>query len=38
MERVGTPLGPNDLTLITANTREFGRVIGLMFEDWERDE
>jgi tRNA(fMet)-specific endonuclease VapC len=28
----------NYLTLITANTREFGRVIGLMFEDWERDE
>lgn len=49
LERVGTPIGPNDLmiaatavanylTLITANTREFGRVIGLMFEDWERDE
>ena len=49
LERAGTPIGPNDrmiaatavandLTLITANTREFGRVIGLMFEDWERAE
>lgn len=28
----------NDLTLITANTREFGRVIGLTFEDWEQSE
>jgi tRNA(fMet)-specific endonuclease VapC len=25
----------NDLTLVTHNTREFGRVAGLMIEDWE---
>ncbi|MBE2272501.1 MAG: type II toxin-antitoxin system VapC family toxin [Anaerolinea sp.] len=25
----------NDLTLITHNTREFGRVTGLKIEDWE---
>ncbi|WP_374688098.1 type II toxin-antitoxin system VapC family toxin [Promineifilum sp.] len=46
LERAGTPIGPNDLmiaavavahelTLVTANTREFGRVIGLAFENWE---
>jgi tRNA(fMet)-specific endonuclease VapC len=42
----GTPIGPydlqiasialvNDLTLVTHNTREFSRVNGLRFEDWQ---
>jgi tRNA(fMet)-specific endonuclease VapC len=42
----GTPIGPNDLliaatarahdlTLVTHNTAEFGRVIGLQLVDWE---
>jgi tRNA(fMet)-specific endonuclease VapC len=42
----GTPIGPNDLliaaialanglTLITHNTVEFSRVIGLMLDDWQ---
>jgi len=42
----GTPIGPNDLliaavavahgvTLVTHNTREFGRVESLRIEDWE---
>ncbi len=42
----GTPIGPfdmqiaaialaNGLTLVTHNTREFGRVGGLNLEDWE---
>jgi len=46
LEREGTPIGPNDLviaatalahtaTLVTHNTREFGRVSGLQLEDWE---
>ena len=46
LERIGTPIGPydlqiaaivltHDLTLITNNTREFGRVAGLQIEDWE---
>jgi tRNA(fMet)-specific endonuclease VapC len=46
LARIGRPIGPNDLmiaatavandlTLVTANTREFGRVAGLMLEDWE---
>lgn len=45
LERAGTPIGPNDLmiaavavahelTLVTANTREFGRVIGLAIDNW----
>lgn len=49
LERAGTPIGPNDLmiaatavahglTLVTANTREFERVIGLSLVNWERDE
>jgi tRNA(fMet)-specific endonuclease VapC len=48
LEQAGTPIGPNDLmiaaiaaandvTLITHNTREFGRVKGLKIEDWETD-
>lgn len=43
---LGTPIGPydlqiaaialaNDLTLVTHNTAEFGRVRGLQIEDWE---
>ena len=46
LEKAGTPIGPNDLliaaivvandvTLVTNNTREFSRVKGLKFEDWE---
>ena len=31
----GTLIGPNDLTLVTHNTREFSRVNGLRLEDWE---
>jgi len=48
LERVGTPIGPNDLLIaaialahdlmvVTHNTREFSRVNGLKFEDWELD-
>ena len=43
--RAGTPIGPNDLLIaaiarraglivVTANTREFERVVGLGVEDW----
>lgn len=46
LEKLGTPIGPNDLliaaiamandvTLVTHNTREFGRVEGLILADWE---
>ena len=46
LERSGTPIGSYDLliaatavshncTLITANTREFSRVVGLKIENWE---
>jgi tRNA(fMet)-specific endonuclease VapC len=46
--RSGTPIGPNDLliaatarahdlTLVTGNTGEFSRVIGLRIEDWQAD-
>lgn len=46
LEQMGTPIGPNDLliasialannlTLVTHNTREFGRISGLNIEDWE---
>jgi tRNA(fMet)-specific endonuclease VapC len=46
LERHGTPIGPNDLMiaaialahdaiLVTANSREFARVEGLQWEDWE---
>jgi tRNA(fMet)-specific endonuclease VapC len=46
LEQSGTPIGSNDLmiaaialanglTLITHNTREFGRIAGLQVEDWE---
>ncbi|AFZ02780.1 type II toxin-antitoxin system VapC family toxin [Calothrix sp. PCC 6303] len=45
LEQAGTPIGPNDLliaahalslnlTLITANTREFQRVPALSLENW----
>ena len=46
LERKGQTIGPHDLqiaavglqhalTLVTHNTREFGRVSGLRLEDWE---
>lgn len=46
LESKGTPVGPNDLLiaatalahqliLVTHNTREFQRIVGLMLEDWE---
>lgn len=49
LERLGTPIGPLDtliaahalslgVTLVTNNTREFSRVVGLRLEDWTRDE
>jgi tRNA(fMet)-specific endonuclease VapC len=45
-EQAGSPIGPHDLqiaaiarhhrlTLVTHNLREFGRVAGLVLEDWE---
>ncbi len=47
LERAGISIGPNDLMiavtataydliLVTNNTREFGRVVGLQIEDWEQ--
>ena len=47
LQRSGRPIGPNDLfiasvarasdaVLVTRNTREFRRVVGLRIEDWER--
>ena len=46
LARQGTPIGPydlqiaaiakaHDLILVTHNTREFSRVLGLRVEDWE---
>ncbi|MEZ4224574.1 MAG: type II toxin-antitoxin system VapC family toxin [Polyangiaceae bacterium] len=46
LERTGKPIGPNDLliaataraydaVLVTANTREFQRVVGLRVQNWE---
>ena len=46
LENKGTSIGPNDLliaaiarargaTLVTHNVKEFKRVEGLLFEDWE---
>lgn len=46
MERAGTIIGPNDLmiaaialhhglTVVTHNSREFSRVPGLLWEDWQ---
>lgn len=46
LDLAGTPIGSNDLligaialsndlTLVTHNTREFGRINGLKYEDWE---
>lgn len=46
LKRLGTPIGPldtliaasavaHDLTLITHNVKEFDRVFGLKYEDWQ---
>jgi tRNA(fMet)-specific endonuclease VapC len=46
LARLGQPIGPNDLliaatarahdlVLVTHNTEEFSRVVGLQMEDWE---
>ena len=43
LARAGTLIGPNDLmiargrglTVVTHNTREFSRILGLSAEDWE---
>jgi len=47
LQRAGTPIGANDLlvasiarsldlTVVTNNTREFSRVVGLRVVDWQR--
>ncbi|MDE7433325.1 MAG: type II toxin-antitoxin system VapC family toxin [Lachnospiraceae bacterium] len=49
LEKKGTPIGPMDtliaghaksrgLIIVTNNTREFNRVVGLSVEDWTQDE
>jgi tRNA(fMet)-specific endonuclease VapC len=49
LESRGTPICPNDLliaatarahnlTLVTANVREFGRIEGLRIENWEENQ
>ncbi len=49
LEKKGTPIGPMDtliaghamsrgLILVTNNTREFDRVVGLTVEDWTREQ
>ncbi|MFH1117623.1 MAG: type II toxin-antitoxin system VapC family toxin [Pseudomonadota bacterium] len=49
LERIGRPIGPNDfliaaiaiandVTLVTHNIREFGRINGLTVEDWETED
>lgn len=35
LSKKGTPIGSNDLTLVTHNTREFSRIQHLKLEDWE---
>ncbi len=46
LARAGTPIGPNDLmiaavalanrlTLVTHNVKEFSRIVGLFYDDWE---
>lgn len=48
LEKKGTPIGANDLLiasiamrhnliLVTHNTREFKRIDGLLFEDWQEE-
>jgi tRNA(fMet)-specific endonuclease VapC len=48
LERAGAPIGPydlmiaataiaNDLVLVTHDASEFGRVVGLRWEDWEQE-
>lgn len=48
LERIGQPIGPydlmiaatslaHDLILVTNNTREFSRVVGLRVEDWQTE-
>lgn len=49
LARAGTPIGPYDLLIaaialanklivVTHNTKEFGRIVGLQIEDWEADQ